>query len=138
MEDKDNEKLLNDLKDLDDMEFGILFIDAINKKLKQLVYKEVRTSTSLFMVMSIVDTIKKYKQLAEESNRSVPHIEVIDLILNKAEDYLKSVAADETKAPYVAQVIKELNDITKELMFTLKSELVNTPKYEYLKPKLQE
>lgn len=134
----DHNKLLNELKDLNDIEFETLFVDVINKKLHQLVYKEIRVSTLLFMIMSISDTIKKYLQLINESNRTIPHNEIIMLLLNKSDKFLQAVANNEDQANYAAKTINELYDISKNLLLKIKSELINMPKYTYLKPDVLE
>lgn len=133
MSENGSEKVLESLKELDDLEFQIMFIDGIYKKLKSLDKPNLRTETLLFMYMSVVESLKKYKSLAVEDNRSIPHDEVIEVILDKGEDFLRSVANDETKAPYVQQSLSDLREWSKDLLFTLKKELLDRPKYAHLR-----
>lgn len=128
------EKLIDQLKDLNDLEFEILFIDDLAKKLKHFDHGEVRTHTQLLLMMSIVDSLKSYLQLAEQANRTVPNKDIIDLITDTCEDYLRSVADNEDNALYSHKSLLKVNEIVKELLFKLKSDLVNIPKYEHLKP----
>ena len=132
---KDNNDLnLESLKELNDLEFEIVFIDAVYKKIKQVDKPDIRTSTLLFIYMSIVESLKKYKALAIETGRTIPHKDMIDIIITKGEHYLISVCDEETKANYVQQSLRTLYDLTYNLMTLLKSELIATPKYEHLKP----
>lgn len=132
---KDNNCInLEALKDLNDLEFEIVFVDAVYKKIKQVDKPDIRTSTLLFIYMSIVESLKKYKALAIETGRNIPHKDMIDIIIAKGEHYLISVCYDEAKANYVQQSLRTLYDLTYNLMTLLKSELIATPKYEHLKP----
>ena len=132
---KDNNDLnLEALKELNDLEFEIVFVDAVYKKIKQVDKPDIRTSTLLFIYMSIVESLKKYKALAIEIGRTTPHKDMIDTISAKGEHYLISVCDEETKANYVQQSLRTLYDLTYNLMTLLKSELIATPKYEHLKP----
>lgn len=132
---KDNNDLnLDALKELNDLEFEIVFVDAVYKKIKQLDKPGIRTSTLLFLYMSIVESLKKYELLAKETNRDIPHKDMVDIIIAKGERYLMSVCDEEDKANYVQQSLRTLYDLTYNLMTLLKSELVATPKYEHLKP----
>lgn len=134
------ESLKEQLKDLDDTEFEIMFIDSICKKLKSLDRQDIKSNTLLFMYMSVIDSIKRYKELAIEFDRQIQHADAVDLIISRGESYLTDVANDNTadvyssKAMLVSKEISELYDIVKDLLLVLKSDLVNTPKYEYLKP----
>lgn len=135
---EDKEKLIDSFKDLDDTEFEILFVDSVYKKLKQVLEKhETKTATLLFMYYSIVETVKKYKSLANECNKSIPHEDAVDLIISKSEDFLCDVAEDKERAPYVYQSLSSVYELVKSLLFMLKSELVDNPKYHYLKPNLE-
>jgi len=125
-------KEYDSLKELSDLEFEIVFIDSIYKKIKSLDNPDLRTETLLFMYMSVVESLKKYKALAKEGGRAVPHEDVVDLILDKGDGFLRSVAFDEMKAPYVQQSLSDLREWTKSLLFTLKKELVGTPEYSHL------
>ena len=132
---KDNNDVnLDVLKELNDLEFEIVFVDAVYKKIKQLDKPGIRTSTLLFLYMSIVESLKKYELLAKETNRDIPHKDMVDIIIAKGERYLMSVCDEEDKANYVQQSLRTLYDLTYNLMTLLKSELVATPKYEHLKP----
>lgn len=132
---KDNNDVnLDALKELNDLEFEIVFVDAVYKKIKQLDKPGIRTSTLLFLYMSIVESLKKYELLAKETNRDIPHKDMVDIIIAKGERYLMSVCDEEDKANYVQQSLRTLYDLTYNLMTLLKSELVATPKYEHLKP----
>lgn len=135
--DSNKEKLINELKDLSNLEFEILFIDDLCKKLKKCDRSEIRTNTLLLLNMSTADALKSYIQLAEEANRDIPHKDVIDLIINKCEDFLKTVASDENYAPYAHKNLTNVYEIVKELLFKLKDELVTMPKYAHLKPNLE-
>lgn len=132
---KDNNDVnLDTLKELNDLEFEIVFVDAVYKKIKQLDKPGIRTSTLLFLYMSIVESLKKYELLAKETNRDIPHKDMVDIIIAKGERYLMSVCDEEDKANYVQQSLRTLYDLTYNLMTLLKSELVAIPKYEHLKP----
>lgn len=134
------ESLKEQLKDLDDTEFEIMFIDSICKKLKSLDRQDIKSNTLLFMYMSVIDSIKRYKELAIEFGRQIQHADAVDLIISRGESYLTDVANDNTadvyssKAMLVSKEMSELHDIVKDLLLVLKNDLVNTPKYEYLKP----
>lgn len=129
-----SDKLVQDFKSLSDLEYEIVFIDSIFKKLKSLSRQNVRTSSALFMYMSVVETLKKYKELAKAGDRTIPHEDVVDLVISKGESFLRTVANDESKAPYTGQSITDLYDLVKNLWFVLKSELLDTPEYAYLRP----
>ena len=132
---EDTVNLLDDFKDLDDLEFEILFVDSVYKKLKSIIDNhDIRTTTILFMLYSTVETLKKFKSLAESDKREVPHADVIDLAIFKIESYLSDVANNEEKAPYAYQYLSSVYELIKSLLFMLKSELVDTPKYAHLKP----
>lgn len=132
---KDNNDLnLESLKELNDLEFEIVFVDTVYKKIKQVDKPDIRTSTLLFIYMSIVESLKKYKALAIETGRTIPHKDMIGIIIAKGEHYLISVCDEEAKANYVQQSLRTLYDLTYNLMTLLKSELIATPKYEHLKP----
>lgn len=127
------ESAVESLKELNDLEFETLFVDGIYKKLKQLDNTNIRTETMLFMYMSVVESLKKYKFLVKEGDRSIPHKDEVDLLISKGESFLASVANDESKAPYVQQSVADVREIAKELLFTLKKELTEDPKYSHLK-----
>ena len=132
---KDNNDLnLEALKELNDLEFEIVFVDTVYKKIKQVDKPDIRTSTLLFIYMSIVESLKKYEALAIETGRTIPYKDMIDIIIAKGEHYLISVCDEEAKANYVQQSLRTLYDLTYNLMTLLKSELIATPKYEHLKP----
>jgi hypothetical protein len=128
------ESAVESLKELNDLEFELLFIDGIYKKLKSLDRNDIRTETMLFMYMSVVESLKKYKLLVKEGGREILHKDVVDLLISKGEFYLTGVANDESRAPYVQQSVNDLKEIAKELLFTLKKELVEDPKYANLSP----
>lgn len=129
----DTDSIAESLKELDDLEFEIMFVDNIYKKLKSLDKPNMRTETLLFMYMSVVEALKKYKALAKEGSRTVPHEDVVDLILSKGEGFLTSVANDNSKAPYTQQSLSDLREWSKSLLFMLKKELLDKPKYTHLK-----
>lgn len=129
----DTDSIVESLKELDDLEFEIMFVDNIYKKLKSLDKPNMRTETLLFMYMSVVEALKKYKALAKEGSRTVPHEDVVDLILSKGEWFLTSVANDNSKAPYAQQSLSDLREWSKSLLFMLKKELLDKPKYTHLK-----
>lgn len=133
MEDK-NASIVESLKELSDIEFEVVFIDTIVKKLKQLDQNDVRTGTLLFLYYSVAETLKSYQQLAKETDRNIIHEDVVSLIVSKCDEYLSTVAFDESKAPYVQKSLSEVYEIAKELLFTLKKELTELPKYSELKP----
>lgn len=130
------EKLISELKDLSDLEFEALFIDNLYKKIRHFDHGDVRTHVQLLLTMSVVDSLKSYIQLAEQANREIPHKEVIDMITDNCEDYLKSVANDENQALYSHKSLVHTHEIIKELLFKIKDDLVNTPRYAHLKPNL--
>lgn len=128
------EKTVDIFKELDDIELEIVFIEKIYKKLKEADNKhELRTAPALLLCMSIVDTLKKYNELAVENNRTIPHEDVFNMLLNKGESFLILVANDESKAPYISQRLNELKSWSKELLYTLKKDLINKPEYNHLK-----
>lgn len=127
------ENVIDSLKELDDVEFEIMFIDNIFKKLKSLDKSDIRTETLLFMYMSVIEALKKYRDLAKEGNRTIPHEDVFNTILTKGETFLASVANDETKVPYTQKSLLDLREWTKNLLLVLKKELLERPKYSHLK-----
>lgn len=129
---------LESLKELDDLELEILFMDMIYKKLKQMCNNTVYTHTLLISYFSIVETLKKYKTVAEELNKKIPHLETINVMQQKIEDFLTEVANNESRAMYVHNSVSQVYEFSKEIMLSLKRELVKQPKYEYLKPKLDD
>ena len=129
----DIESIVESFKDLNDLELEIIFIDGVCKKLKQLDKPGVRSETLLFMYMSVIETLKKYKNIAKEGNRSIPHEGAIDLTIKKGEAFLKSVANDETQVPYVSKSLSDMHGFVKDLMIMLKKELTELPNYSYLK-----
>lgn len=126
-------EIADQLKDLSDLEFEILFIDDICKKLKRIDKPGVRSESLLVLYLSIIDTLKKFKILAAEGGRSVPHKEAIDVIVSKSEAFLSSVADDESRVMYTFQSLSTAHSFVKELLWQLKKELSETPKYSYLK-----
>ena len=129
----DIEKIAESFKELSDLELEIIFIDAVCKKLKQLDRQDIRSETLLFMYMSIIETLKKYKLIAKEGNRFIPHEDAIDLTISRGEAFLTSVANDENKAKYVSVSLSDMYSFVKELMWMLRKELTDTPEYAYLK-----
>ncbi len=128
------ENTVDIFKELDDTELEIVFIEKIYKKLKEADSKhELRTAAALLLCMSIVDTLKKYNELVVENNRTIPHEDVFNMLLNKGESFLVLVANDESKAPYISQRLNELRSWSKELLYTLKKDLTNKPEYNHLK-----
>ena len=133
MSDKDNTVL----SELDDLEFEIAFIENICKKLKNLESSDASTNTLLFLHMSITESLKKYYRLAKDNNRAIHYEDAVKLSIMKGESFLSSVANDESKAPYVQKSLSDMYDLLKGVMFSLKKELTETPKYAHLKPKLE-
>lgn len=129
-----DESIIESLKELDDLEFEIVFVDSINKKLKKLDAQGIRMSTMLFMYMSIVESLKKYKQLVSEGNRQIFHSEVIDLIISKGDSFLSSVAHEQERSMYVYRALSDIQSLVKDLMAVLKNEMLDDPKYAYLRP----
>lgn len=127
------DELSDKFKDLNDLEFEIVFIDSIAKKLKSTDKADVRSETLLLIYYGIVESLKKFKQMAIESNRTIPHEDAVDLIISKCDSFLISVANNEGKALYVQQSLKDTNEIVKSLLFNLKKDLVETPEYNHLK-----
>lgn len=130
---ENTEKTVDIFKELDDTELEIVFIEKIYKKLKEADGRELRTAPALLLCMSIVDTLKKYNGLVAENNRTIPHEDVFNMLLNKGESFLILVANDESKAPYISQRLNELKSWSKELLYTLKKDLTNKPEYNHLK-----
>lgn len=134
-----SENKLDQLKDLNSLEFEIMFIDNICKKLKTLNKSGIKVSTLLFMYMSVIESVKHYKELANETNREIHHADAVNLIINKGEQYLADVANDtsddvyESKAAYITKAIDDIHELVKELLLVLKNDLTNTDKYSYLK-----
>ena len=120
----DIESIVESFKDLNDLEFEIVFMDGVCKKLKQLDKQGIRSETLLFMYMSVIETLKKYKSIAKEGNRSIPHEDAIDLTITKGEAFLTSVANDETQAKYVSKSLSDMYSFVKDLMVMLKKELM--------------
>lgn len=129
----DKEKLINDLKELDDTEFEIVFIDKINKKIKDAINMDVKSPTLLLVYMSIIDALRGYKSIASEIERSVNHEEVVDLVISKGDAFLSSVAREESSYMYVAKSLSDLYDLTKDLMLLLKKDLLDRDAYSNLK-----
>ena len=77
--------------------------------------------------------MKKYKEVAEETEHNVLYSEEIDSIIKRSELYLQKVAEDESKSLYVEQDIDTLTDLVKGVLLMLKKDLVELPKYSYLK-----
>jgi hypothetical protein len=130
----DLESIVESFKDLSDLELEIMFVDGVCKKLKQLDKQGVRSETLLFMYMSIIETLKKFKDIAHEGKRSIPHEDAIDLTISRGEAFLKFVANDESQVPYVSKSLSDMYSFVKELMWMLKKELTDTPEYAHLKP----
>ena len=125
--------LLEKFKDLNDLEFEIIFIDSICKKMKMLNTVEVRISTMLFIYMSIVESLRKYKQLVADSNRTILHEEAINMLISKGDIFLSSVADNEDRAYYVYKSLSDVYEFTKDLLVILKDEMTKDLKYSYLK-----
>lgn len=125
--------IVDQFKDLSDLEFEILFIDDICKKLKRIDKQGIRSESLLIVYLSIIDTLKKFKLLATEGCRSIPHEDAIDMIISKSEAFLSRVADDESQAMYAFQSLSAAHSFIKELLWQLKKELTDTPKYSYLR-----
>lgn len=130
------ESLIEKFKELDDLEFEIIFVDQICKKFKALDNQGIRSATALFIYYSILESIKTYKQLASEGNRTIPHEDAINLIISKGDEFLSNVAEDEERSMYVYRSLSDSYEIAKELLLVLKQELIDTPKYQHLNPNL--
>lgn len=124
---------LDSLKELNDTEFAILFIDNIYKSLKRFDKPDITTSSLLLLYLSVVNSLKKYKEVAEETEHKVLYLDEIDSIIKRGELYLQKVAEDESKSLYVEQDIDTLTDLVKGVLLMLKKDLVELPKYSYLK-----
>lgn len=129
-----NSDYLENLKEFTPIEFELVFVDSIYKKLKSIVdQKSVKSEMILLIIFSVAETLKKYKLLAEESSREILHKPILELILTKCENYLSSVADDTDKASYAYQSVSDIYEVVKELVLLIKSELVDTPSYNHLK-----
>lgn len=126
-------EIVDKFKDLNDLEFEILFIDDICKKLKRVDRSEIRSESLLIIYLYIIDTLKKFKFLAAEGDRSVPHEDAINMIISKSEAFLAKVANDESQAMRTAQSLSIAHSFIKDLLLQLKKELTDNPKYSYLK-----
>ncbi len=124
---------LDSLKELNDTEFAIFFIDNIYKSLKRFDKPDITTSSLLLLYLSVVNSLKKYKEVAEETEHKVLYSDEIDSIIKRSELYLKKVAEDESKSLYVEQDIDTLTELVKGVLLMLKKDLVELPKYSYLK-----
>ena len=124
---------LDSLKELNDTEFAILFIDNIYKSLKRFDKPDITTSSLLLLYLSVVNSLKKYKEVAEETEHKILYSEEIDSIIKRSELYLQKVAEDESKSLYVEQDIDTLTELVKGVLLMLKKDLVELPKYSYLK-----
>lgn len=124
---------LDSLKVLNDTEFAILFIDNIYKSLKRFDKPDITTSSLLLLYLSVVNSLKKYKEVAEETEHKVLYSDEIDSIIKRSELYLQKVAEDESKSLYVEQDIDTLTELVKGVLLMLKKDLVELPKYSYLK-----
>lgn len=126
-------EIVDKFKDLNDLEFEILFIDDICKKLKRVDRSEIRSESLLIIYLYIIDTLKKFKFLAAEGDRSVPHEDAINMIISKSEAFLAKVANDESQAMRTAQSLSIAHSFIKDLLLQLKKELTDNPKYSYLR-----
>ena len=104
---------LDSLKELNDTEFAILFIDNIFKSLKRFDRPDITTSSLLLLYLSVVNSLKKYKEVAEETEHNVLYSDEIDSIIKRSELYLQKVAEDESKSLYVEQDIDSLTEVVK-------------------------
>jgi hypothetical protein len=130
-------KLVDSLSELNDLEFEIVFVDSVYKKLKSVYSTDSKSPTLLFIYYSVLETLKNYKLLAKEGNRDIPHKDIIDLIISKGDSYLSYVAEDESKQSYIQKSLSDSYDLTKLLLLNLKSELTELPKYADLKSKMK-
>lgn len=130
-------KLVDSLSELNDLEFEIVFVDSVYKKLKSVYSTDSKSPTLLFIYYSVLETLKNYKLLAKEGNRDIPHKDIIDLIISKGDSYLSYVAEDESKQSYIQKSISDSYDLTKLLLLNLKSELTELPKYADLKANMK-
>lgn len=128
-----DDKNLDSLKELNDTEFEILFIDNIYKTLKKFDKPNIKTTSLLLLHLSVVDSLKKYKDLAKETDHNILYPDEIDAVIKRGELYLQDVAADEFKSLYVEQDVSTLTDLIKGILLMLKKDLVELPKYSYLK-----
>lgn len=134
----DKDKLISDLKELDDIEFEVVFIDKVYKKLKAVLNSDSKSPTLLLVYMGILDTLRSYVSLAKETDRTIPYDEIVDLIIHNGDEFLSSVAADESKYMYVMQSLSKINNLVKDLMLLLKIDLMKNDKYEHLRIKIDE
>jgi hypothetical protein len=129
----DKESSIKTLKELNDLELQILFVDSVSKKMKAVLnHRDISTATLLFMYYSIVETLKKYKSVVEETKHSIPHEDIINLIISKGDSFLSDVSISEDKIPYSYKALEDNYTIVKDLMLMLKQELVSTDKYSDL------
>ena len=136
MSDKDIS--LENLKELNDLEFEIVFIESLTKKIKTVLDNhEISTSAILLVYFSIVETLKKFKLLAEDNKKEIPHSDAVNLIIAKSEEFLRNVANNEDKAPYAFKSLSDIYELMKSLMFVLKKELTESPEYSHLKVNLE-
>lgn len=126
-------EIVDKFKDLNDLEFEILFIDDICKKLKRVDRSEIRSESLLIIYLYIIDTLKKFKFLAAEGDRSIPHEDAINMIISKSEAFLAKVANDESQVMRTAQSLSIAHSFIKDLLLQLKKELTDNPKYSYLR-----
>lgn len=126
-------EIVDKFKDLNDLEFEILFIDDICKKLKRVDRHDIRSESLLIIYLYIIDTLKKFKFLAAEGDRSVPHEDAINMIISKSEAFLAKVANDESQAMRAAQSLSIAHSFIKDLLLQLKKELTDNPTYSYLR-----
>ena len=124
--------LIEQFNCLNDLEFEIVFIDSIHKKLRMLNHCEVRIATMLFIYMSVIESLRKYKQLAADSNREIPHVEAINMLISKGDVFLSSVADNEEISYYAYKSLSDFYEFTKDLLVMLKSDLTSDPKYSHL------
>lgn len=125
--------IVEQFKDLSDLEFEILFIDDICKKLKSVDNAEIRSESLLIVYLNVIETLKKFRFLAKEGGRTIPHEDAINMTIDKSEAFLTKVADDETQAMYVSRSLSTAYSFIKELLWQLKKELTETPKYAHLK-----
>lgn len=131
---KEIRNMIESFRDMTDLEMEIIFIDSIYKTVNNVVnQRETRTSTLLFTLYSVVESLNKYKGLVFADDRSVPHEEFVDMIIGKCENFIRVVIDNENKIPYTYQQLGDISELFKELSLLQKKELVETDKYSYLK-----
>ena len=133
---KEIKNMIESFSDMTDLELEIIFIDSIYKTVSSIVSRrETRTSSLLFTLYSVVESLNKYKGLVLADDRSIPHEDFVNMIIGKCDNFIRIVIDNEDKIPYTYQQLGEISELFKELSLLQKKELIETDKYSYLKQK---